>query len=473
MKPGKTIWIILFTGILLLTAGIDLGSSIAKKTSEMNGSVSMGKVVVTIKNQLNSQNGNAFLQNEITEIEKQLNSYTAYTAHSGLISNTVHAGNTSYSARVTGTNWRFPEFNNLIFKYGGYFVQKTEDEGIACAIIDEALAWNIFKTENVAGKFIEIYNTPFKIIGIVKKSESVGEYLADNGIPEVFIPVQKMLELDSTAKIDSLQIKTGDIDTLDKNESDVTNALMHSGKIPSNYNITDYNIKNTQLKQKPMFLEFFTGFAAMLVLAGLLIKAVIYMVQLIKDGCRNDYFSNVIKSNSGIFSSAVIKILLLLACILVLWFLTSFRPYIPPEYIPDNLTDLEYFASLFKANIHSSIAGLGFIPSRTELLTGTMESLSKWVFYIPLFAGSTFIYLGFYMMKACKVGKVKVAVCCGSFLLTSVILVSVMALWLGLPPVVDFKGVTVFWAFIFIVIYKNESNEIYNTTNKLLIQKGT
>lgn len=462
MRPHKITWIVIFAGILLITAGIGLGCSIAAKTGEMNGPVSMGKVVVSVKNQLGSLDSTAFSPDAAEEIGDRLDTYTACTAVSGFISDTVETGSVSYSVRLTGTNWRFPEFNSLVFKYGGHFTRKAEDEGAAYAVIDETLAWNLFKTENAVGRVIHIFDTPFKIVGVYKNDASVGQFLTYTGIPEVYIPVGKLLELDSAAKITTLQIKTGDGAATDKNLTDVRNALMQAGKNPVNYNITDYNIKAVQLRQRPMIIAFLSGLAAMLLLAGLFVKTALRTVRLIREGCRNDYLANVIKHGSGAFIPAAVKMLALLAGIIALWLLAGFKLYIPPEYIPDDLTNVQYFVSLIKADIGLRMAGLGFIPSGTELLEGMMESLSNRVFFITLPAGSVLTYLGFSMLRSCEFDKNRAAVYCGIFLLASALLVSIAAVALGMPPVVYLKGIAVLWTLIFIVIYKIERKVISN-----------
>lgn len=82
---------------------------------------------------------------------------------------TVSYMSNSFTANAYGVGGDFFMFHPLDLIYGSYF---TEDDLMDdYIIIDEKIAWQLFGSSNVVGKYVTIADTPHKIIGVYQRSE--------------------------------------------------------------------------------------------------------------------------------------------------------------------------------------------------------------------------------------------------------------------------------------------------------------
>jgi hypothetical protein len=260
MEERKAGWVMAFSGILLILSLIILGKAIVDECVRLNGAYSMQKVLVSEKNQSGQKGENSFSIDDINRLESELSTKDiSYTARSGMASTSAVYGDNAYPVSLTGIDYLYTRFSGLVLEEGNYITQKQEEEGALVAVIDEELAWEIFKTDKVIGKTIDIYNAAFTIAGVVEKEASIIGKLTDDGLPDVYIPASVMLELDATARITGLQIRTSESNLMDQNTSAVSEALSQIGKDPSSYAIKDYNLAYALMEQKPLFLAFVLG----------------------------------------------------------------------------------------------------------------------------------------------------------------------------------------------------------------------
>lgn len=449
MKSGKISWALLFIGILLLLAGIILGKSVVNKGLDVNGAYTLEKVVVSVKNHHDVQNANSLSLEDVKELARHLQTNElTYTCTSGLMSSSVSGNNSNCTVKITGTNYLYPMFNQLRFEYGSFFTRKNETEGGNVAVIEETVAWNLFKTKNAVGKTLQIYDVPFKVVGVFAKDHSIIETLTDSGIPDVFIPEGKILELDGTAKINSFQVRTIDSSTLDHNTALVSEALRRIGKSPSGYYIEDYNLKKALMEQKPRIIVFIMGVLTICIFLIQIKRTLKEAINLIRYNCRADYFSHVIKKHAFILGLSVLKILISIGCIVLTWIGIKTVFYIPPKYIADELINISYYVDLFKSGVKSSISSLGYIAPNTEIVMDTLWAVMNWTFYVSLIFGFMLIYLGFSQIKTTDITISKLILYLGLFVAASMLILAVAAYWLGLPFTMDIKSLMIAWSFL-------------------------
>lgn len=129
MKSGKTIWVLMFSGVLLTLACAVLGRALVEECSRLNGGYSMQKVLVSVKNQIDRQGMNSFSFEDMERLKKELSTVDiSYTAQSGLISAPVSNGGTAFQASLTGIDEKYPLFNGLALKEGS-FITKNRKKG--------------------------------------------------------------------------------------------------------------------------------------------------------------------------------------------------------------------------------------------------------------------------------------------------------------------------------------------------------
>lgn len=451
MKRRKAVWILTFSGILLMLSLIILGRALVEQCVRLNGAYSMQKVLVSGKNQADPQGKNSFSIDDIKRLKKELLiKDISYTARSGLANTSVSSGSMAFPVRLIGTDYMYPTFSTLSLDEGSFITQKQEEEGAMVAVIDGELAWDIFRTKNATGRTIDISGAAFKIIGVMEKDASIIGKLTDDGLRSVYIPASVMLELDTTARITDLQIKIADANTRDQNITEVSAAIRQIGKDPSSYNISDYNLKLALMKQKPLLLVFILGIASMLILLAHVKNLIKEIYFLIRDRCKTDYFSNVIKHNLKGIGLLILEMALSLTGIVLIWVGIRFKLYIPPQNIPDELINISYYSELIKAAIQGGIQNRGYVAPQAELIVNTVNMLLNVLFCISAVLGFLLLYSGFRELKILSMDSDRVTIILGSLFILSVGILAAMASWSGLPFILDVKGVLVAWAFIYI-----------------------
>jgi hypothetical protein len=270
----------------------------------------------------------------------------------------------------------------------------------------------------------------------------------------VFIPAGKMLELDTTAKIKSFQVRTSDTSTLDLNTTLVSNALAQIGKSPTNYDLEDYNLKKALMEQKPKLIIFIMGVLSIFTLLVYMKNIIAEVIELFTKGCNKDYFMNVLSNNLFIVGISSIKVLLIIGGSILIWSGMKFKLYIPPRYIPDELINVSYYINLFKSYIQATVSSLGFVAPNTELVTNTVQTVLNWMFYISLIPGFLMLYIGFAQLKTFDVEMPKVILYFGLFVMGSLGILAVTTGMLGLPFTIDIKNLIVAWSFLSIVAIK-------------------
>ena len=91
---------------------------------------------------------------------------------------TVTYKTNSFTANAYGVGGDFFMFHPLELIYGSYFSESDlMDDYI---IIDEKIAWQLFGSSNVVGKYVTIADVPHKVIGVYRKSEDAMSEKAGN-----------------------------------------------------------------------------------------------------------------------------------------------------------------------------------------------------------------------------------------------------------------------------------------------------
>lgn len=448
-------WIPAFAGILLLMSCIVLGKGLIEKCSQLNGAYSMQKVVVSVKNQADSQGRDSFSMDDIYRLEKELSTNDMdYTAKSGLASTAVSYAGASFGVRLTGTGYEFPLYNGLVMEKGSFISKSQEDEGEMVAVIDDELAWTVFKSSDVVGKTLDIFGSHFRIVGVAKKDGSVISKLIDDGLPDVYIPAAVMLELDTTSRVEILQIRTSEGGTLGQNISDVSSALQQTGKNSSSYNMSDLNLKLALMEEEPLLAVFIIGMISILILLSFAKNAALNIYHLLRNGCRTDYFSNVIRNNLKGVGANLLEIAASAAGMALVWLGIAFRLYIPPEYIPDELINTAYYSNLLKSLIQGGIKNMGHVAPVPELTANTAAVLVNILFIVSVILGLLLLYMGLRELRL-NVKKSGTVIVFFLYLAISLGVLAATAAWAGLPYILDVKCILVSWAFIYLCILYN------------------
>ncbi|HEX3044821.1 MAG TPA: hypothetical protein VHY08_08695, partial [Bacillota bacterium] len=162
------------------------------------------------------------------------------------------------------------------------------------------------------------------------------------------------------------------------------------------------------------------------------------------------YLPSLLRQNRRLLMELLIEVTAISGVILFLWNWTSFTWYIPPEYIPDELIDFQYFGTLFQSKIREMINSIGYIPSPEELALNIIGDLSNLTFCVgiiglfPLYAG-----LRRWRRQTQENQPIKSTLYGALLFLGAILTVAVIGRRLGLEVNPEFKSLVVVWVFLF------------------------
>jgi hypothetical protein len=446
LKNSKISWILIFAGTFLVLAGIILGQSLVEKVSNIYGIYGINKITVSVKN-LTGPGESFFTLYDIKRLKKEIGS--SDIACSAVCNATVSYGNRSCNVRINGVNSSYNNFYNLNLKSGAIFTAGSEAKGDMVAIVDDELAFEMFGSVDVVGLNIKISGRTFSIIGVSSMDKSIIHNYYDDGIPNVYVPVSIMEVLGGSPGISYEQIQTNGTSPDVIDIDGVYNALASAGKDPSVYNVIDYNILKVSLSQKPLLIVFIAGMIIILLFLLIIKRSIKEIYWIINNEHGYDYFSNIIKKKYAEIVLGLLKIIACMVGIFILWKAVKFKVYIPPNYIPDDFTDISYFLNLFKSNLQDSILNLGYIPPYEELVIDKANILGNGLFFIGVFAGFLLLYLGVYQLKSCNIRLDKI-VLYNSLCILLPVFTSTLAFFIfGMPCILSVKNIVIIWILIF------------------------
>ena len=438
-------WFLIFIGMQILTLSIIGGYSLYLETDEENGIFAMNKTLISVKNSQNKSSKAFFTLEDINGLNDYSFTFTS-------VSPAETANGTS---NIIGTNSAYINFNNLKFSSGSFFDKNADLSGEKVAIIDEKLAWDEFGSIKAVGNTLEISGVKFKVIGVISENNSIVGLISGSGLPNAFIPVKALFELDKTAKINSLQIQNDDTTLSGQNLNKALHVLNIAGKAPGDYYISDLNIKKVVIGQKPRIIVFFIGLACIFTILITFIDKLKGILLFIKNKVKTDYIINILKDHKKIIILQLLELLLFSAIIILILGIIKFDIYIPPESLPKELTDFNFYLNLFKKSIEEVSLNKGYLPSLTEIKLNSILSLSNRLFFTGLFIGFPILFIN---LKYCRVDSnnfnKEFLIICIIFIISTGLSSSIVFIS-GMTQKLHISDLAVLFSFNYILLIKN------------------
>lgn len=121
---------------------------------------------------------------DVQVLKDKVPGITHISANSTTMEDVRGAKNKKYS-RVWGVSSDYEYIRKMNIKTGHFFSREDDSLGRRVAVLDEALADEIIGRSEPVGNIIRIGSTPFKVVGVVAKGDSI---LGFSEEPRVFIP---------------------------------------------------------------------------------------------------------------------------------------------------------------------------------------------------------------------------------------------------------------------------------------------
>ena len=206
--------------------------------------------------------------------------------------------------------------------------------------------------------------------------------------------------------------------------------------------------------------DFYSGL--LVYIDGTILIILLYMAGRFKDGlillgpkCKTDYVFNVLRHEKFKILREIALGLLGLSAVFLIWEQIKFNIYIPPEYIPREITDFSFIKDNVLKNIKEAVSGLDYSPSYMNVKMEMIFILLYRLFFISLFIGFPLLFLGFYQLNLHRVPFRHTLLLCSLIFAAATVVVTLAAFAAGLPVKLESGSLAVMFAFIYMksIIY--------------------
>jgi putative ABC transport system permease protein len=137
----------------------------------------------------------------------------------------VTVGTKTLNVRVRGVDPEFGELRNIHPQAGGRFLDRRDlEEKRRVVFLGEALATNLFGTEDVVGKTVQINQSTFLVVGVAQKKIQMGMYNGPDR-EQACIPAPTFKSTYTDAKIQNLVYRPASLDLADTAKAQVYRVM--------------------------------------------------------------------------------------------------------------------------------------------------------------------------------------------------------------------------------------------------------
>jgi putative ABC transport system permease protein len=137
----------------------------------------------------------------------------------------VTVGTKTLNVRVRGVDPEFGELRNIHPQAGGRFLDRRDlEEKRRVVFLGEVLATNLFGTEDVVGKTVQINQSTFLVVGVAQKKIQMGMYNGPDR-EQACIPAPTFKSTYTDAKIQNLVYRPASLDLADTAKAQVYRVM--------------------------------------------------------------------------------------------------------------------------------------------------------------------------------------------------------------------------------------------------------
>jgi hypothetical protein len=445
MRLGRlSSWIVL-VGFLLWITGIGFVQSLLQEWHSANGLNHLQKMSVNVNAAQDIQGNAGLTMEDADSLDRLMGKKSSFQART--IQNVQYKSNQT-NTEIIGVSGPYDSFNQLWFQKGGMFSQKSVSEHSRVAVVSGDFAERMFHTQNVMNLTIQIWNQTFVIGGVYEQDATVLQTMADNGIPDIMIPLTVLMDFEPNRKISTIELASTP-DAYLHGEAVVSDALTAIGKSPSHYKIVNYLLEQKKLENKSHIPLLPIGIFSICVCLGAAVSQLRAADHIFRQGMATKDASDVWKEEwkrivVHLFGSA-----LAVGGIVLFWVLLRFPLYIPPDLIPVRLINLSFYKDWLDNYWHNQMNMLGYAASLHEVWLERLNLMANVIVGIILLIGIPLFTLGIrdWVTQQFSVPAVINRVC--GYVLLSLLSGWAVAGWAGLAFQIDWRSLLLLLGFLF------------------------
>jgi hypothetical protein len=360
-------WMV-FLGVLLLWGSAGLLSAVIADWERANGPNQLNKLVVYADSTDAAKAGGLTLQ-EADRLEKAWGSSPiSYTAEQrGL----AEYEQNKVQSRIVGVNAFYRDYHQLELVSGTSIGRHSVDEHSRVAVISAEVSDQLYRSVQVIGKKMELWGAPFTVIGVFEEHDSLLRQMADDGIPDVLIPITTMLDIRPEAIITGIELSAKP-DTALAGNAEVHQALSAIERNPASFRIGNRVLDHSWIAQYESLLLFVYGIAAIYLLLRFVPGQVRLMIAGVKSRLTLEDWPDALRTERSMLAKRGLVAAGLIVCAAAIWALVRFQLYVPPDWIPEELIDVAFYMDKLRSLWQQRMMLAGYAPvPEEELLAAT------------------------------------------------------------------------------------------------------
>lgn len=441
----RFVFMFLFIFLLLLSQSIYL------YIEDLNSSVGYDKLVIRLKEKLPAEKG--FSIREVSQLNRIISAETEMSTYYSFNDLQVSSSQGSRQIQVFGVLGNYHEFNRVQIVEGSFIDDNDNRLKKNVAVIEDLAVESLFRSKDVIGLEMEIYNKKFVIIGVISTEGTKIKKLLARKNPGIYIPLNTMNDLNPHTYIGNLEYsnlgRNLDIDS-------IVDKIAFMGKAADNFIAEDLSIVARQQKQKYDILFFILGIYTLYLLVRLISDIVKYIISYSKSSLNDHYFFAMIKNGRRIYIKAALTILGISILGIFIWRRILFSFYMAPDKIPDNPGSIIEVLTILTRYISEFINYYYTYPVYIIEVSKFLQKINNIVFFL----GLIFEILFLSSMKRGKSDKIKDDVNflfnMGGYLIISIFLSIIFIYLLGLPVMISIVNILLIWISFTIISFSHQ-----------------
>ena len=377
----KSYNLMLLIAVFIFIFTLLINQSIYEYKQSFTGIGGEEKITISLKNSKSSNILNVEKVNEFTHAIGNLPA-VFYTHEENYISSDFQG----QQAEVYCINGDLNLFYKMPIMDGIFLKEKHNLNKEKVAVIDDTIAFELYKTYDVKGRSLKIAGENFKIIGIIKRDSSLLGSLINSGKGSVYIPMEVMKE-QKNINSQFFPFKNIEILTYSHSLNNLKETLIRAGINHEHFIIEDQNIEATKILQRKKLLIFLISGFSVLYLLKYLVQIIKNIINIISKQLKKSYFLEAVNIQKKALILKLLKLVGVAVSIVFLWNTTSFQLYIEPNKIPKDPTDLNLILNIIKESVSSYLNNEKVYMLPINEILYFLKSLSLNSFLLGLISG--------------------------------------------------------------------------------------
>lgn len=362
------IWWLIAAGVLLMGIGMTASQAALQAGSP---TVPGGYDLISATAGGSSAQGAAMTLDNISEIQALVkdSKFSWWAAGQG----TIGTDDRSTSAQIYAVSGAFQDLHHMDMLYGSFLPRSGA--GATAAVLDSALAYRIFGTQNAVGMEVKYSGRTFQVCGVTRADDSLIGLMSGGGQFRAYLSGYDLIATNklSIGGFEAIVSRGAPGESLQAVKTAMTTEGISTGSFLFR-DLTEQQQLNKEVSVLPLVL---LALSAIIILLVFFLRAVRGIarqsIAILRDGYMRDVW--------GALLWQLTKIVLLAGASVglaaLLWSNVHLDFLLPAKYIPSSWIDLTFYKTLIQTESQAAVAALAYAPQWWDTKAAAAVGLSR------------------------------------------------------------------------------------------------